>query len=80
MYGADKKPDVIVEIGDGVAVIRRKGISRPIVANILKCEHDKNEAIKYMILDRLVHHPHETNFSGWHVTGAFVSVLELLPS
>lgn len=81
MYEVDRKPEVAVEIGEGVAVIRRKGTSRPTVAKMLKCEPPPsssggNDSIVRMVLDRLVHRPHETDFNGWRVSGAYVSVLE----
>lgn len=76
MLGIDRKPDVSVDIGDGVAVIRRKGVSRPIVASILGSEFDGEGQPTRVVLDRVVHKPHEQSFLGWHVCGAFVSVLE----
>ena len=76
MYGVDKKPDATVEIGEGVVVIKRKGASRPAVANVLKVEHNEDGHVIRLVLDRLVHRPHETDFCGWHVSGAFVTVAE----
>lgn len=78
MYDVEKKPDVSVEIGDGVVVFRRKGITRPVVANILRLEKKAEaggERVR-VVLDRLVHRPHETNLGEWGVGGAYVSVLE----
>lgn len=76
MYGMDKKPDATVEIGEGVVVIKRKGTSRPSVANVLKAEVNEDGHVTRLVLDRLVHRPHETDFCDWHVSGAFVTVLE----
>jgi hypothetical protein len=75
MFGVDKKPDASVEVGEGVVVIKRKGVSRPLVANILKSVQASNGEITRIVLDRIVHRPHETDFGPWGVSGAFASVL-----
>jgi hypothetical protein len=77
MSGVDRNPDVSVEIGDGVVVIRRKGITRPVVANVLQFERDSKGDLGRLVLDRIVHRPYETDFGEWGVSGAFVSVLTL---
>lgn len=70
-----EEENVTVTIGEGVAVIRRKGQSRPVVANILGIEHDESGRPKTVWLDRLVHRYHESRFIGWSVFGALSSVL-----
>ena len=76
MYGVEKKPDVTIEIGDGVVVIRRKGVSRPTVAILLEHKNLPNGSQR-LILDRVVHKPGETILDGWGVEGAFVTVMRL---
>lgn len=73
MFGVDKKPEVTVELGEEVVVIRRKGISRPTVAVVLGQED--SGSITRLILDRLVHKPGETQLGCWLMSGALVSVL-----
>lgn len=72
----DAKADVTVEVGEGVVVLRRKGNSRPVVANILGFDLDGEDRPIRLVLDRLVHRAHETEFVGWVVSGAYVSVLD----
>jgi hypothetical protein len=79
MYGVEKKPDASVGLGDGVVVVKRKGITRPVVANVLSLERSSGNNVERtrVVLDRLVHKPHETDLGEWSVSGAYVSVLEL---
>lgn len=72
----EKSEQITVTIGDGVVVIRRSGVSRASVANILGMEHDSQCEIKTLWLDRLIHGPNESGFIGWRVSGAVSSVLE----
>lgn len=78
MYGVEKKPDVSVEAGQDVIVIRRKGVSKPTVAHVLKSETHGNRT--RIVLDRLVHRPHEVSFGNWHVSGAYTTVLVYDPA
>lgn len=69
--------DVSIEIGDGVVVLHRKGVSRPFVAKILGCNFDQEGNPARLVLDRRVHETHESHLTGWTVHGAVVSVLEI---
>jgi len=71
----DNDLSVAVEEGDNLVVIRRRGISRPSVATILKREENVVTGEVRLLLDRLVHKPHETKLGKWGVSGAYVSVL-----
>lgn len=64
-----------VTFGDGVAVIRRKGVSRPVVAGILGAESDIATRTSRVWLDRLAHGPKDLCFGGWSVSGAVSTVL-----
>jgi len=70
------KPDTVtVTLGDGLAVIRRKGITVCVVAEVLGCERDAEGAPTVIYLDRLVHRIGETSFGDWDVSGAISTVL-----
>lgn len=56
-------------------VIRRRGISRTVVAGILELKNDTHGVPQRIVLDRRVHAPRITRFGDWEVTGAVVSVL-----
>lgn len=71
----EQRPEVTVEIGEGVVVVRRRGVSRPTVANILDLRAPGEDGPGRIVLDRLVHKPHETCLADWNVSGAYVSVL-----
>jgi hypothetical protein len=66
-----------VTLGDGVAVIRRRGVTDPIVAKVLGTEHDEDGNPRRVWLDRLVHRPEQVNLGLWSVEGAYVSMLTL---
>lgn len=63
-----------VELGDGVAVIRRDSASQPIVANVLEAVKDEAGLVKTVWLDRVVHQTSD-RFDGWEASGAFVTEL-----
>lgn len=69
------KRDVHVQLGDGVATIRREGQSRLVVANILGTEANKAGVVQEVYLDRLVHRPGEEQFLGWSARGAISTIL-----
>ncbi len=75
MYGVDKKPEATIELGEGLVTVKRKGVTRPVVAVILGHSADETGNINRLVLDRLIHKPYETDMGGWHVTGAVCSVL-----
>jgi len=64
-----------VSIGDGVAVVHRKGISAPIVAQILGADLDGEGKPCRYYLDRLVHRPGEHFLGEFTVSGAVSSIL-----
>lgn len=64
---------VIVVLGEGVATIRRG--SSFTVANILGIKAGADGTPETVWLDRLVHAPAESEFTGWDVSGAVASVL-----
>jgi hypothetical protein len=70
-----KAEEVSVTLGDGVAVIRRKGTSACIVAGVLGLDTDAGGATETVYLDRLVHRVGETDFEGWKVSGAVSTIL-----
>jgi len=64
-----------VTLGDGVAVIRRKGTSECVVAGILGVEADAQGETETVYLDRIVHRIGESDFEGWAVSGAVSTIL-----
>lgn len=71
----EPRPEVTVEVGEGVVVVRRRGVTRPAVANILDMRISENGTTR-IVLDRLLHKPHERSLSSWSASGAYVTVLE----
>jgi hypothetical protein len=71
----DQALEVQVSLGDGVAVIRKTGRSRPIVAGVLGVESDADGVVLQVWLDRLVHAPGEQWAGPWAVSGAISSAL-----
>ena len=65
-----------IELTDELVVIRRKGISRPIVANILGIDRDSEGNRIILYLDRIVHNVGEDTLGGWKVRGAISTVME----
>jgi hypothetical protein len=65
-----------IEVTEELVVIRRNGISQPILANILGMERNEDGSPKRVYLDRLVHSPEENTLGGWGVTGAISTILE----
>lgn len=65
-----------VTLGEGVVVIRRKGVSAPVIANILGMDRDDAGEPARIYLDRLVHSPAEDTLGGWSVSGAISTILE----
>lgn len=65
-----------IEVAEEVVVLRRKGISQPIVANILGTDRDGSGEVKRIFLDRLIHSPTEDMLGSWNVSGAISTVLE----
>lgn len=74
-----KAEEVSVTLGDGVAVIRRKGTSACIVAGILGIDSGPAGEAGTVYLDRLVHRVGETEFQGWDVSGAVSTILRKRP-
>ena len=64
-----------IVFGDGVAVIKRRGISHSTVANVLGAESDPVSRISRVWLDRVVHNTNDATLDGWHVSGAISTVL-----
>jgi hypothetical protein len=67
--------DAEIVFGDGVAVIKRRGISHSTVANVLGAESDPASRISRVWLDRVVHNTNDATLDGWHVSGAISTVL-----
>ena len=69
----------VVKIGDGVATIRRKGISSSVVARILGRETSADGRFEILTLDRMIHRVGEDSIGDrdcpWMLHGAFVSVM-----
>lgn len=64
---------VAVTVGEGVVTIKREGSSTTTVAVILG--RVVRDGIEVICLDRLVHVPHEDQFTGWSVRGAVTTLL-----
>lgn len=64
--------DANVHIGDGVVVVKRKGSSLPVVANVLGMQ--PTEGGQRVFLDRLVHRTYERELGGFPVSGAISSI------
>lgn len=65
--------DANVHVGHDVVVVRRKGSSATIVANVLgRTDVDGGQAL---YLDRLIHKSWETELGGYGVKGAISSIL-----
>lgn len=67
---------LLMEIGEGVAVIRREGRSSATVAGILGQENGPDGRPVKLWLDRLVHRQDLDQFEGWDASGPFVTCLE----
>ncbi|WP_434034742.1 hypothetical protein [Cupriavidus sp. a3] len=68
-----KANECSINIGEGMATIKRRGTRSTTVAQILgTIEVDGMEVI---CLDRLVHGISESEMDGWQVSGAVTSVL-----
>lgn len=67
--------EVSVTLGDGVVVVRRSGSSQATIAKILGMEPAGGNPQR-LFLDRIVHRPGESEFVGWRVSGAVVTMLE----
>lgn len=63
----------VVTLGEGVATIKRDGSSTTTVAAILG--RIVRDGVEVICLDRLVHEPHEGEFTGWQVAGAVTTLL-----
>ncbi|MFZ4701315.1 MAG: hypothetical protein ACOYMG_14795 [Candidatus Methylumidiphilus sp.] len=61
--------------GDGVAVIKRGGISHSTVANVLGAESDLSSGMSRVWLDRIVHTLQDETLDGWFVSGAISTIL-----
>lgn len=70
---------------DNTVYIRLSGSSNIIQAKALEVRHDQNGNITYLMLDRLIHKPSESEFESnidggfqpsFTVSGCYVSVLE----
>lgn len=70
-----KPEETSVTLGDGVAVIRRKGTSDCVVAGILGVEAGAQGETETVYLDRIVHRIGESDFDGWAVSGAVSTIL-----
>lgn len=62
-----------VQVGSESVVVKRPSQSRVVVAHILRSFADANGLTERIVLDRLVHQPHEKEFEGWFVRGAVVT-------
>lgn len=62
-----------VHVGEGIIVVRRKGSSSPVIANVLGSVATNSATLLY--LDRLVHKPYESELGGYGVKGAISSIL-----
>lgn len=71
----EDKPEVTVALGEGVAVLRRSGQSKRIVANVLGVERSESGEVQKVWLDRLVHRTFESEFENWSVSGAVSTVM-----
>lgn len=65
-----------VTIGEQAVSIRRRGSDFVTVATILGIDCDDSGKVQRYWLDRLIHEPDETEFVGYRVSGALVTVLE----
>lgn len=63
-----------VTLGDGLVVVRRKGVSHVTCAQVLGSELTP-DGRERLYLDRLVHRPFEEHFEGWEVSGAISTIL-----
>lgn len=61
-------------LGDGVAVIRRRGRSQPLVVGVLGVDRDACGEPLRVWLDRLVHEPYHRSMGPWVVSGAISTV------
>lgn len=64
-----------VLLGDGIVTVRRKGVSKPAVANILGTELDASGRTAKIWLDRIVHRAKEDVLGEWTVSGVISTVL-----
>ncbi len=69
--------DATVTLGDGVAVIRETGSSRPHVVGVLSVECDDDGRPVRVFLDQMVHRPQHRTLGPWRVWGAISSILEM---
>jgi hypothetical protein len=74
-HSHSRQDEVQVSLGEGAAVIRKHGRSRPIIAGVLGIESDADGMVQQVWLDRLVHAPGEEWDGAWAVSGAVSSVL-----
>lgn len=70
-----KVSEAEVLLGDGIVTIRRKGVSKPTVANILGMDHDSNGRPIKVWLDRVVHRAKEDALGEWGASGVISTIL-----
>lgn len=63
-----------LSLGDGFVTLRRSSRSDVIIARILGTEGPEH-APDRIILDRLIHEPHESSIGSWTVRGAITTEL-----
>lgn len=68
-----------IALGEGLATVRRRGHSSPVVAKVLGVEAGSTGEVERVYLDRLVHRPGEHNFGTWRASGAISTVLTRSP-
>ena len=69
-----KAAEVTITLGDGVAVVKTRGRSSPVIAGILGTDGPA-EAPSAIYLDRRIHRPGERQMGEYTVGGARTSVL-----
>lgn len=69
----NEEPEATVTLGDGVAMVRRRGSSALAVANVLGTTVADDKTAIY--LDRLVHKSHESSLGSFLVKGATTTIL-----
>lgn len=70
--------DTTVSLGEGIAVIRRKGVSAPVVAQILGVDRDGEGRSHRIYLDRRVHRRGECQVGEYEASGAVSTILEIV--
>ena len=61
--------------GEGVVVIKRRGVTQPSIAVVLGAESDLAKRTSRVWLDRMVHTIRDNTLGGWQVSGAISTIL-----